>query len=1085
MFDYMIHIQALVWVWFISARLSVPGDHEVASQLNGSCGEVTGSDDIDAIIDEIIGVNKTSRLIQVLRSGEGSKAAPVAKPQTITITSNVSDLVVDPALKAKHEALSKQLAKHAKVASQLEYMKKDLAKASFAHASGKGGNKAAQDRINNKLANEKGDVGKTKNQYGPPDPTPAEAAAWPARDPNGGLPPNRFDALEVEDPVLKVVEYEVVPLKELLVFRGVGSSTNAVYNGKQVLYAAADGVFTSSNGTICDTLPAGTFHLGIKTDIGYITVSDKAQKKGPEPKMSRGMAAFKDVDTPAFTANGKACPSVMGRVFLPALEVIKREFPSACNTELHRIQTVQGYILREYPSISQEDALRTSKYWFFQQACQKRVLLLGQSTLMMTNISTMVIEPRISRVTNGLGISRIELDIDGHATIEKRSHTTCEKLIEYVPKRIFDIKAFGTAGVEFTGDETDDDFRYPAFVERHEPERRYRSIFFSLLGEGEEFVAYDQNGSNVCMALPRMLAGRDDEEVYYSNQAQAYMELCRHGFIPKRISTVLKLDCLLTDVCDTLVVGNGLLKHRVVCPVLDRSPALPAIITGVQKLLSRVSRWALTKAMDKTRNVLNWAYFTIAKNITEVLDPFDGRQAAANIKHINKKLREEYVRGVVLHCDEDSMVQRLTAKVKDELAKYGKYPRLYVSYEAGCMYANELPELVKVCLNGGFHFAAGELGDVETFIYIFSKPSHDGLSQLFQSLIESTRGDNVYTVILYSDDSVHSGNIDGKSFGYNVDIASNDSSTNSLIFGVTGAILAQFSKARAAGLLRQCTLPITVRDPNSPSDGFTINFHSAFEGSGTVLTTILNHIGCFLGACASASFMKRANPLTNPLGCDPADAILSGYRAVGHKVTIGAWGVWGQEPVYEKIQFLKRSPLYDGKRWVPFLNYGCILRSLGSVDGDMTPLQLSMTVEQFRVTPLEKRMEIYWSSVVRGLVHEPSSPVLIALRERFLTAGTFTTEKFSVMESDVCFDSLDQASFNADRLCAPSAAGSSLEEAMCARYGVSSLELQILCDQIRGLELGSRCVSRAATMIYNVDYEVPLPVGYGPVIPSS
>jgi len=162
MFDYMIHIQALVWVWFISARLSVPGDHEVASQLNGSCGEVTGSDDIDAIIDEIIGANKTSRLIQVLRSGEGSKAAPVAKPQTITITSNVSDLVVDPALKAKHEALSKQLAKHAKVASQLEYMKKDLAKASFAHASGKGGNKAAQDRINNKLAKEKGDVGKTK-----------------------------------------------------------------------------------------------------------------------------------------------------------------------------------------------------------------------------------------------------------------------------------------------------------------------------------------------------------------------------------------------------------------------------------------------------------------------------------------------------------------------------------------------------------------------------------------------------------------------------------------------------------------------------------------------------------------------------------------------------------------------------------------------------------------------------------------------------------------------------------------------------------------------------------------------------------
>jgi hypothetical protein len=253
------------------------------------------------------------------------------------------------------------------------------------------------------------------------------------------------------------------------------------------------------------------------------------------------------------------------------------------------------------------------------------------------------------------------------------------------------------------------------------------------------------------------------------------------------------------------------------------------------------------------------------------------------------------------------------------------------------------------------------------------------------------------------------------------------------------------------------------------SEWIKIIFHSAFEGSGTTLTTILNHVGSY----GIAVHFCRVLEGVLAGGGTVLDAYERGARMVGHQVTIDNWCVG--TPVFEKIQFLKHSPLLseDGE-WIPVLNYGCIFRSLGTVDGDLSAVMLGVEDAEFRCMPWLDRMDRVVAGVVRGMKNEPSSIVLDALRERF-TKGTNEVKlryEFDLLSADsdsADFVGQERLVFGKERAFSYITTAS-----ICRRYDLVENDLLNLVSAIHSITLGKDSVTEAVSGFYRVDYGIDM-----------
>jgi len=230
-----------------------------------------------------------------------------------------------------------------------------------------------------------------------------------------------------------------------------------------------------------------------------------------------------------------------------------------------------------------------------------------------------------------------------------------------------------------------------------------------------------------------------------------------------------------------------------------------------------------------------------------------------------------------------------------------------------------------------------------------------------------------------------------------------------------------------------------------------LQFQGPFEGSGTVLTTILNHLG---------SFMIASSVLTYLADCDPSpDAIsaafVKGAALVGHVVTNDPCIV-DSLLSFEHVQFLKRSPFRTPDGWKPYVNLGCILRSFGTVEDDLDHIKCGISHAQFMAYTHEQRANLFFSNVVRGWKNEPSNPIMNALRQRFNT-GT----------AEITPDSLKHIFTEVHDL-------SSYDNtpALMSRYGVTMDELNELAEAIMHIKVGMFTRTAAAAKIYNVDYGV-------------
>jgi hypothetical protein len=315
-------------------------------------------------------------------------------------------------------------------------------------------------------------------------------------------------------------------------------------------------------------------------------------------------------------------------------------------------------------------------------------------------------------------------------------------------------------------------------------------------------------------------------------------------------------------------------------------------------------------------------------------------------------------------------------------------------------------------------------------------------------LINLAQQKNNYTLILcFGDDMIKVGVRNGVVFLLNVDIKSCDASNGELVFNIVGQQMSNFSGSCARGLLAQCLQTLVLVNPSDRSEVLKIVLKSVFEGSGTVLTTTLNLCAARLITLSFEHYF-----CTSDKDADIQQMVHNSAYNSGHLVTVEP------QTTLNGIQFLKFTPMVcthsvtGEQKILPVRNYGAIFRNFGKVDGDLTNLMLGITAKEFNVLSLVERMERFFSAVVQGYKNEPQSPVLQALRSRFVTVSEAKIPTTHVVESEI-----DYSLWVVDNECIE------------ARYpGVTDWEGMI--QAIAGLEMGDMIVLDALTRIYEVDY---------------
>lgn len=565
---------------------------------------------------------------------------------------------------------------------------------------------------------------------------------------------------------------------------------------------------------------------------------------------------------------------------------------------------------------------------------------------------------------------------------------------------------------------------------------RHVTCYFRFSGVNQrEFLWYDISSESMEYGVKRILGARDNEDVYVRHEKQlvsAIMSTITFGSWEFQLARKCGMISLCTNQWDQESIG-----FKVVASFLRIFPPR-CNLNFLRKILD-----SMHSKYDHIRDFLNEGFLNLWS--------FFGRDMMRSIPHAKSRLRSAYVDGVKIHDRLSNMVKKVAANVKEEPGKPNKRPRLFVSYDAGCMYANHLPELVKLAMNG-IHTQYCTINSVRVRfdICILSVNIGEGMSQVFRNVIKVLNSQNHIMSCIFSDDSVLVGNVLEKAFAFNVDISSCDSSNGSPIFHLLGLLLGHFNQEEALGLVGQCCTPIHLANPKTNGERFIISLNRPFEGSGTVLTTCLNNVA---NALISLAVLHS---LDNSLdGLDSLETtIVNGALSVGHKVTTD-WAGSGESVVVEKIQFLKYSPLMcDSGEYVPTLNYGCIFRSFGIVVGDLLPEQLGLPAREFNRLTLADRAERFFSRVVAGLVHEPRSRIMDALRRRFNLPCEAVDPKFLMNTTHRGDSVLD-------------------EDSICRRYGITSYDVDELVSCIDDLQVGDHIKAHAIGRFYFIDYGLP------------
>lgn len=477
------------------------------------------------------------------------------------------------------------------------------------------------------------------------------------------------------------------------------------------------------------------------------------------------------------------------------------------------------------------------------------------------------------------------------------------------------------------------------------------------------------------------------------------------------------------------------------------------VLEAISYFTQRVKPTIQEKVVDIMHNTILAVESKTYALWSHVIPAFIWRQQFAEEPHHKKQERLRMAAGV-LQSGVGCLVNNVAISVKDELAKNGgKMPRVFAGYEDGVMYFPQGPEEFKSRVNGWHYF---DVNGLEVLIIIYAKPKSSELILLFEALTRAwTMDRNHLCVAIYSDDSCYSGVFNGVPFGYNVDISSCDSSNGPPIFFTTIMMLSQIDPIMAEALLEQCCKPMKVTHPTNPEHNFDLRLPTAFEGSGTVLTTCLNHMASVIIAMSVATVLanKKTQKEFSLESC-----IIRGAALVGHKVTTATVEVDGVlQP--SRFQFLKISPMVcthkdtGEKRLVPVRNLGSIIKGFGKLTQDMQAYQLSLANDVFNRMTYAERFNCFFGAVVAGYSNEPGSPILTSLRTRFTQREGKLLSTYKHIEDDVDFSSYVIDS-----------------EELYNRYQITDFQQTIL--DLLDLQIGDVCDrDPVLERLMNVDYE--------------
>jgi len=512
-----------------------------------------------------------------------------------------------------------------------------------------------------------------------------------------------------------------------------------------------------------------------------------------------------------------------------------------------------------------------------------------------------------------------------------------------------------------------------------------------------------------------------------------------------------------------------------------QNPHASKFIAGkAHKLALGCQRYQVRRVLDSIQTGANWVYY---KLMVEWLDLFHSsftRQQVSNLPHLKRKLRQAYCRGIRCHDPSEVLLDRMKASIKNELSKFGKAPRLTHAMGRGCLYAPELVEFAKVLIDG---IHVEKCGEVTMIVMVFGKRKDGDLEKLFNDMYEAMSCVNTVVCGVYSDDMVIAGSLNTptgvEAFAYNVDVASNDSSQDLPSFLTTFMILNQMNSDRALGLIEQCMKPIEIRNPEVYDEVVRVLFHGPFEGSGSTLTTLLNHVGSYL--ILMGTLFHFGQLVGGPSGpcVTVEECIRSGAAEVGHQVTVESCSD-GIDVVFEKVTFLHMHPARLVRRpesccfggsvpglWIPRIDIGCILRKFGWVDGSLTHVKLGLedspaSIALFGAMSQQQQMDAYCGGVVRGWKNEAADPILVALRNRFTEDCTGVIQTITSKDAGRTFVR-DDLNYSECEIC-PST--------LRNRYNISDAEIEAIVCGISMMHVGTFIVTSGVSKILHVCYGI-------------
>lgn len=559
-----------------------------------------------------------------------------------------------------------------------------------------------------------------------------------------------------------------------------------------------------------------------------------------------------------------------------------------------------------------------------------------------------------------------------------------------------------------------------------ETPKNFRALFqFSSVNP---FQIYGNCTMNLLDAMSRLFKCRGD-----SLDTEMQMRRAQFNLLGAQCHQDINV---LARICDARVVNFDLVTRSVYGGMNNRRlrniyhfPAgesefleilKQAWINGYWERLSwwdKLWDWVSSKYSIVHNFVIGWLYTPIFEWYYSV----NRLRALASLPHPKMCLRTQWV------SDERSLERILNntgsfeSKFKWEFAKVGKAGRLYATIEMNSLVANETMMMLKrmtaepVFLgflpNGGRMWARySDAADV---------PTSD---RLFRDLTSLGLNDVVYC--FFSDDGFVVVNGENGIELYETDISSCDASNG---FPVSAILL---WLARSVGMEKgMCELlaisskHTTIHNPGKKDEYVRLLPETTFEYSGETLTTVKNN--CASIAIAYGAYCRLRN------GNRTGDALKLGAQDFGWVLTVD------KKVSFNAVTFLKRA--YSTNSCKSWLVYGPILRSLGCVDGELTPLKLGISKLEFNRMSYSEMTDLLLRKRVDGLVNEPSSPIMNALRAR--AYGTAMSQEYVISMNDV------------------------LE-----RYKVDQIFVEILISQILDLKFGDILFGVFLEEIYHVDY---------------